>query len=149
MRCNISSENGNEKEAWLSGTENVLWDSGRQEKSDDGFKVKMRSHQGLILNPFLFSVLMDKVEFKIRHEPQWIMMFTDNTVTCSKTRQQPQESLEGCRYDLKTGGIKVRKRDNLMVGSRVQHINKKWRLLVYLLIYNFFYSRCTHTLIVA
>ena len=76
-------------------------------KSDDGFKVKMRLHHGSTLSPFLFSVLMDKVEFKIRHESQWITMFPDDIATRSETRQQAKESLEGWRHGLQRGGMTV------------------------------------------
>lgn len=47
---------------------------------------------------------------EIRQEPTWTMMFVYDTVTCSKSRQELEMNLEGCRYALVRRGMKVRRK---------------------------------------
>ena len=53
--------------------------------------------QGFALSPFLFDIVMTD---EIRQESPWTMMFADDIVICSDSRQQMEEHLESWRYAL-------------------------------------------------
>ncbi|KAK3537926.1 hypothetical protein QTP70_024555, partial [Hemibagrus guttatus] len=51
------------------------------------FKVEVGLHQGLGLSPFLFAMVMDQLSEEVRQESPWAMMFADDIVTCSESRE--------------------------------------------------------------
>ena len=71
------------------------------------FKVEVGSHQGSALSPFLFAMVMDRLMDKIRQVSLWTMMFADDIVICSESREQFEQSLERWRYALENRGMKV------------------------------------------
>ncbi|KAK3549648.1 hypothetical protein QTP86_005387 [Hemibagrus guttatus] len=58
------------------------------------FKVKVGLHQGSALSPFLFAIVMDQLSEEVRQESPWTMMFADDIVICSESREQVEENLE-------------------------------------------------------
>ncbi|KAK3556632.1 hypothetical protein QTP70_010826 [Hemibagrus guttatus] len=71
------------------------------------FKVEVGLHQGSALSPFLFAVVMDQLSEEVRQESPWTMMFADDIVICSESRQQVEENLERWRFALERRGMKV------------------------------------------
>ncbi|KAK3546774.1 hypothetical protein QTP86_001526 [Hemibagrus guttatus] len=71
------------------------------------FKVEVGLHQGSALSPFLFAMVMDQLSEKVRQESPWTMMFADNIVICSESREQVEENLERWRFALERRGMKV------------------------------------------
>ncbi|KAK3533744.1 hypothetical protein QTP70_025050 [Hemibagrus guttatus] len=71
------------------------------------FKVEVGLHQGSALSPFLFAIVMDQLSEEVRQESPWIMMFADDIVICSESREQVEESLERWRFALERRGMKV------------------------------------------
>ncbi|KAK3550196.1 hypothetical protein QTP86_021223 [Hemibagrus guttatus] len=71
------------------------------------FKVKVGLHQGSALSPFLFAIVMDQLSEEVRQESPWTMMFADDIVICSKSREQVEENLERRRFALERRGMKV------------------------------------------
>ncbi|KAK3517403.1 hypothetical protein QTP70_008931 [Hemibagrus guttatus] len=71
------------------------------------FKVEVGLHQGSALSPFLFAIVMDQLSEKVRQESPWTMMFADDIVICSESREQVEESLERWRFALEGRGMKV------------------------------------------
>ncbi|KAK3506225.1 hypothetical protein QTP70_002928 [Hemibagrus guttatus] len=57
------------------------------------FKVEVGLHQGLALSPFLFAMVMDQLSEEVRQESPWTMMFADDIVICSESREQVEENL--------------------------------------------------------
>ncbi|KAK3521544.1 hypothetical protein QTP70_012332 [Hemibagrus guttatus] len=70
------------------------------------FKVEVGLHQGLALSPFLFAILMDQLSEEVRQESPWTMMFADDIVICSESREQVEENLERWRFALERRGMK-------------------------------------------
>ncbi|KAK3545530.1 hypothetical protein QTP70_008050 [Hemibagrus guttatus] len=57
------------------------------------FKVEVGLHQGSALSPFLFAIVLDQLSEEVRQESPWTMMFTDDIVICSESREQVEENL--------------------------------------------------------
>ncbi|KAK3511498.1 hypothetical protein QTP70_009001 [Hemibagrus guttatus] len=71
------------------------------------FNVEVGLHQGLALSPFLFAMVMDQLSEEVRQESPWTMMFADDIVICSESREQVEENLERWRFALERRGMKV------------------------------------------
>ncbi|KAK3531193.1 hypothetical protein QTP70_015134 [Hemibagrus guttatus] len=71
------------------------------------FNVEVGLHQELALSPFLFAIVMDQLSEEVRQESPWTMMFADDIVICSESREQVEENLERWRFALERRGMKV------------------------------------------
>ncbi|KAK3575243.1 hypothetical protein QTP86_023434, partial [Hemibagrus guttatus] len=71
------------------------------------FKVEVGLHQGSALSPFLFAMVMDQLSEEVRQESPWTMMFADDIVICSESREQVEENLERWRFALEIRVMKV------------------------------------------
>ncbi|KAK3508146.1 hypothetical protein QTP70_015345 [Hemibagrus guttatus] len=71
------------------------------------FNVKVGLHQGSALSPFLFAIVMDQLSEEVRQESPWTMMFADDIVICSESREQVEENLERWRFALERRGMIV------------------------------------------
>ena len=60
----------------------------------EGFKVEVGLHQGLALSPFLFVMVMDRLTDEVRQKSPWNIMFVDDIVICSESKEQVERSLE-------------------------------------------------------
>ena len=76
----------------------------------EGFEVKVGLHQGSALSPCLFAMVMDRMTDDIREEAPWTMMFADDIVICSESKERVEEKLESWRYALERRGMKVNRR---------------------------------------
>ena len=54
----------------------------------------MGLHQGLALSPFLFTIVMDKLMIGLRKYALWLIMFADDIILCSESREEVEENLE-------------------------------------------------------
>ncbi|KAK3506762.1 hypothetical protein QTP70_023935 [Hemibagrus guttatus] len=71
------------------------------------FKVEVGLHQGSALSPFLFAIVMDQLSEEVRQESPWTMMFAEDIVICSESREKVEENLERWRFALERRGMKV------------------------------------------
>ena len=64
----------------------------------ESFKVKVGLHQGSVLSPFLFAVIVDRITNEVKKQPPWTMLFADDIVICEETRKKVEWSriLEVC-----------------------------------------------------
>ncbi|KAK3558157.1 hypothetical protein QTP86_011880 [Hemibagrus guttatus] len=53
------------------------------------------------------AVVMDQLSEEVRQESPWTMMFADDIVICSESREQVEENLEMWRFALERRGMKV------------------------------------------
>ncbi|KAK3547532.1 hypothetical protein QTP86_021516, partial [Hemibagrus guttatus] len=61
------------------------------------FKLEVGLHQGSALSPFLFAMVMDQLSEEVRQESPCTMIFADDIVICSESREQVEENLERWR----------------------------------------------------
>ena len=54
----------------------------------EGFEVKVGLHQGSALSPYLFAMVVDRMTDGIREEAPWTMVFADDIVICSESKEQ-------------------------------------------------------------
>ncbi|WP_139267332.1 reverse transcriptase domain-containing protein, partial [Escherichia coli] len=59
------------------------------------------------LSPVLFAVVIDRLTDEVRQESPWTMMFADDIVICSESREQVEENLERWRFALERRGMKL------------------------------------------
>ncbi|KAK3568192.1 hypothetical protein QTP86_000235 [Hemibagrus guttatus] len=71
------------------------------------FNVEVGLHQVSALSPFLFAIVLDQLSEEVIQESPWTMMFADDIVICSESREQVKENLERWRFALERRGMKV------------------------------------------
>ena len=73
----------------------------------EDLKAEVGLHQGSALSPFLFGLVMDRLTHVVKQESLWTLMFADDIVICSESRQQLEENLERSRFALERKGMIV------------------------------------------
>ena len=63
----------------------------------DGFKVEVLLRQGLALSYFLFAMVMDRLTDEARQESPWMILFADDILICSESRELVEENQERWR----------------------------------------------------
>ncbi|KAK3510502.1 hypothetical protein QTP70_009139 [Hemibagrus guttatus] len=71
------------------------------------FKVEVGLHQGSALSPFLFAMVIDQLSEEVRQESPWTIMFADDIVICSESREQVEQNLKRWRFALERREMKV------------------------------------------
>ena len=66
----------------------------------EGFEVKVGLHQGSALSPCLFAMVIGRMTDDIREEAPWTMMFADDIVICSESKERVEEKQESWIYAL-------------------------------------------------
>jgi len=56
--------------------------------------VKVSLHQGSALRPFLFALVINMLIDDIHKLSLWNMMFAENVVLCSESKEEVQTNLE-------------------------------------------------------
>ncbi|KAK3569213.1 hypothetical protein QTP86_026610 [Hemibagrus guttatus] len=77
---------------------------GKDVQSDRGVQCGGGTASG---SPFLFAIVMDQLSEEVRQESPWTMMFADDIVICSESREQVEENLERWRFVLERRRMKV------------------------------------------
>ncbi|WMV09787.1 hypothetical protein MTR67_003172 [Solanum verrucosum] len=71
------------------------------------FPVEMGLHQGSVLSPFLFALVMDELTRSIQEEVPWCMLFADDIVLIDETRDRVNARLEVWRQTFESKGFKL------------------------------------------
>ncbi|KAK3571533.1 hypothetical protein QTP86_013162 [Hemibagrus guttatus] len=80
------------------------------------FKVEVGLHQGSALSPFLFVMVMDQLSEEVRQESPWTMIFADDIVICSESREQFRDSVTE-EETLETVSLRKRQESELEVAE--------------------------------
>ena len=73
----------------------------------DEFEVTVGLHQGSVLSPFLFALIMDCIAREVQREAPWDMLFADDVVVCSETMEEVEQRLEIWREAIEVRGMRV------------------------------------------
>ena len=73
----------------------------------EDFSIEMGLHQGSVLSPFLFALVMDELTRSIQEEVPWCMLFADDIVLIDETRDKVNDRLEAWRHTLECKGFKL------------------------------------------
>ncbi|KAK3506345.1 hypothetical protein QTP70_005034 [Hemibagrus guttatus] len=91
---------------WKEYFEELMNEENEREKRVEGVNsVEQKTWRNAY--PFLFAIVMDQLSEEVRQESPWTMMFADDIVICSESREQVEESLERWRFALERRGMKV------------------------------------------
>ncbi|KAK3572619.1 hypothetical protein QTP86_001120 [Hemibagrus guttatus] len=63
------------------------------------FNVEVGLHQRSALSPFLFAIVMDQLSEEVKQKSPCTMMFAEDIVICSESREQVEENLERWRFE--------------------------------------------------
>ncbi|KAK3507176.1 hypothetical protein QTP70_009520 [Hemibagrus guttatus] len=72
------------------------------------------------------AVVMDQLSEEVRQESPWTMMFADDIVICSESREQVEENLERWRFALERRGMKSNGECGKEVGCELEEKEKFW-----------------------
>ncbi|KAL0879367.1 hypothetical protein ABMA27_003133 [Loxostege sticticalis] len=73
----------------------------------ESFDVKVGVHQGSALSPLLFNIVMNYLTATIQKPVPWNMLYADDVVLLSDSKQDIQENLEQWRRALESGGLRI------------------------------------------
>ena len=71
------------------------------------FPIEMGLHQGSVLSPFLFALVMDELTRSIQKEVSWCMLFVDDIVLIDETWTKVNDRLETWRHALESNEFKL------------------------------------------
>ena len=71
------------------------------------FEVKVGLHQGSTLSPYIFDLLMDVIVADIKDQVPWSVLFADDVVLVTRTREEAERKLEMWRRALEDRGLKI------------------------------------------
>ena len=91
----------------------------RTEAGDSkSFEVKVGVHQGSVLSPLLFAVVMDQVTKESREGLPWELLYADDLVLIAPSKEELQRKLEAWRTSLVGKGLKVNAaKSKIMIGG--------------------------------
>ena len=73
----------------------------------NSFGVKVGVHQGSVLSPLLFAIVMDVVSKRTREGLPWEILYADDLVLMADSEEKLTEMLAGWRRSLSSKGLKV------------------------------------------
>ena len=110
-------------EEWLVNAVMTLYqDASTVVRTDMGdskdFKVEVGVHQGSVLSPLLFAVVMDVVTREAREGLPWELLYADDLVIVATSREELQRKVKAWRDSLTRKGLKVNEgKTKIMIGD--------------------------------
>ena len=68
---------------------------------------KVGLHQGSVLSPYLFELVMDVITKDVKDTPPRSTMFADDIAPCGNTREEVERKTEAWRRAMEERGLKV------------------------------------------
>ena len=69
--------------------------------------VRVGLHQGSSLSPYLFDLIMDVLAQGVKDQAPWCMLFADDIVLCSTSKEEVERKAENWRRALEDRGLKI------------------------------------------
>ena len=111
-------------EEWLVSTVMAMYeDAETAVKTENGltdwFKVLVGLHQGSVLSPLLFIIVMDVISKEIRGGLPWELLYADDLVLMAESEEELRQKLAIWKSTLEAKGLKVNvNKTKVMFGGR-------------------------------
>ncbi|KAJ8707805.1 hypothetical protein PYW07_011482 [Mythimna separata] len=86
------------------------------------FPISVGVHQGLVLSPFLFNVVLVVVTNNIQDQPPWLMMHTDDIAFKNKAHLERKVNIWKDTLENGGQGVNVAKNEYMSCGSTDSNI---------------------------
>ena len=99
-------------EEWLVSTVMTMYESAMTAvQTEDGltdwFKILVGLHQGSVLSPLLFIIVMDVISREIRGGLPWELLFADDLVLIAESEEELRQKVRNWKDALEAKGLKV------------------------------------------
>ncbi|MBJ5686662.1 reverse transcriptase family protein, partial [Salmonella enterica subsp. enterica serovar London] len=84
----------------------------------ESFDVKVGLHQGSVLSPLLFVIVMDVITKKVWVKLPWHLLYTDDLVLVAERGENFKERVQRWKANLETKGLRVNVGGNQSNGRR-------------------------------
>jgi hypothetical protein len=74
--------------------DNVVTSVRTSDKNTDDFPINIGLHQGSVLSPYLFALVIDEVTRDIQGDIPWCMLFVDNVILVDESRTGVDQKFE-------------------------------------------------------
>ena len=91
------------KSMYIGATTSVKIEGSESEK----FPVKVGVHQGSVLSPFLFIIVLEALSKKFRKGLPYELLYADDLVLIAETEKLLMEKIDAWRKGLEAGGLRV------------------------------------------
>ena len=91
------------KSMYIGATTSVKIEGSESEK----FPVKVGVHQGSVLSPFLFIIVLEALSKKFRKGLPYELLYADDLVLIAETEKLLMEKIDAWRRGLEAGGLRV------------------------------------------
>ncbi|KAI5735640.1 hypothetical protein M8J77_020866 [Diaphorina citri] len=88
----------------------------------DSINVNVGLHQGSVLSPYLFDLVIDCITEDTREEAPWSMMFADDIVLCDPDRESIENKVNMWKTKMEERGLKINTTKTVHL-----HLNEKER----------------------
>ena len=79
--------------------------------------VRVGLHQGSLLSPYLFDMILDVMGWGIKEQPPWCMLFADDDIVlCSTRRDHVERKLEEWRRAMEERGLQISRKKTDYLG---------------------------------
>ena len=89
------------------------------------FKVKVGVHQGSVLSPLLFTVVIDVVRNRVKVGTSQEILYADDLVLIAKTLAEPQKKFNIWKSALESKGLKVNLVKTKVMVSKIGQVTVK------------------------
>ncbi|XP_075990249.1 uncharacterized protein LOC142985892 [Anticarsia gemmatalis] len=69
--------------------------------------VSEGDHQGSVLSPFLFCLILDSLTEEAQNSAAWSFIYADDVAICTNSRDELQRALLSWKHQLQTGGLEL------------------------------------------
>ena len=73
----------------------------------ENFEVKVGLHQGSALSPYIFDMVMDVIVEEVKDQVPWSVLFADDIVLVTTSKEEAERKLELWRVALEDRGLKI------------------------------------------
>jgi hypothetical protein len=87
--------------------DNVVTSVRTSDKNTDDFPINIGLHQGSVLSPYLFALVIDEVTRDIQGDIPWCVLFVDNVILVDESRTGVDQKFELWRRTLEAKSFRL------------------------------------------